>query len=170
MPTSSSPHAAHPPHDKQALKQELIHLMAEDLAVLERLHHDTASGATHEEAKSEGDKDTRALEQTYLARGQAQRITDLRAELAEVRNMVLRDAGEDGPACVGALVQVEENGDEQLLFVASHGGGWSVGEGRIRVITPKSPLGEALIGLRAGDDCEVFIANRARDISILHVW
>jgi len=34
-------------------------------------------GATHEENKPENDKDTRALEQSYLARGQAQRVVEL---------------------------------------------------------------------------------------------
>ena len=164
------PSSQPPPHDKQALKEELLHRMEQDLTTLERVHHETRAGATHEEAKSESDKDTRALEQTYLARGQAQRIVDLRAEVADVRNMVLRRGDGGGPVCLGALLHVEEDGEEQYLFMASHGGGWTLAGGDVHVITPKSPLGDALLGLRAGEECETFIANRNRDIYILDVW
>ena len=45
--------------------------VAADLASLQRAHRATVEGATHEEAKPENDKDTRALEQSYLARGQS---------------------------------------------------------------------------------------------------
>jgi hypothetical protein len=34
-------------------------------------------GATHEESKPENDKDTRALEASYLARGQANRVEEM---------------------------------------------------------------------------------------------
>lgn len=54
-------------------KQDLIAALERTLELLERAHADAAEGATHEEAKPEDDKDTRALEQSYLARGQAQR-------------------------------------------------------------------------------------------------
>src|SRR5262249_35036413 len=59
--------------EKQALKRQLLDLLREQLEVLEHAHRTTHAGATHEEAKPENDKDTRALEQSYLARGQANR-------------------------------------------------------------------------------------------------
>ena len=154
---------------KSDLKHELLQRMEEDLATLERVHHETRAGATHDEARAESDKDTRALEQTYLARGQAQRIAELRAEVAALRAMPVTPLEADGPVRVGALIQVEEDGAEQLLFMASHGGGWTLAGGRVRVVTPKSRLGDALLGLRPGDDCDVFIADQARELSILEV-
>ena len=51
---------------KQALKTELAALLAADLETLEKAHRATREGVTHEDAKPENDKDTRALEQTYL--------------------------------------------------------------------------------------------------------
>jgi len=58
-----------PAPTKPTLKAELLALLAADLDTLERAHRATTEGATHEEAKPENDKDTRALEQSYLARG-----------------------------------------------------------------------------------------------------
>jgi len=72
------------PPSKQALRDELARVLAADLDVRERAHRAAREGATHEEAKPENDKDTRALEQSYLARGEALRIEELRAGLADV--------------------------------------------------------------------------------------
>lgn len=70
--------------DKAALRDELARSMAADLAVRERAYEGARAGATHEEAKPENDKDTRALEQSYLARGEAARVEEQRTALAEI--------------------------------------------------------------------------------------
>jgi hypothetical protein len=75
---------------KGALKEELERLLAADLEARERAYRLAREAATHEEAKPENDKDTRALEQSYLARGEAARVEELRASLAEVRAMVVK--------------------------------------------------------------------------------
>jgi hypothetical protein len=62
---------------KSTLKQELVALLAADLETAERAQQAAREGATHEEAKPENDKDTRALEQSYVARGQAKRVEEL---------------------------------------------------------------------------------------------
>src|SRR3984957_19944196 len=72
---------------KPTLKAELLALLTADLETLERAHRATREGATHEEAKPENDKDTRALEQSYLARGQAARLEAQGAAGAEIQTM-----------------------------------------------------------------------------------
>jgi transcription elongation GreA/GreB family factor len=153
---------------KDALKAELSSLLAADLATLESAHRTTREGATHEEAKPENDKDTRALEQSYLARGQAMRIEELRAAVAEVSSMPLRDFGGQ-PAALGAVVTIDEDGDESRLFLAPQGGGSRLAEGAVQVVTPRSPLGQALLGKRDGDDVEVRLAGKTRALSIVRV-
>jgi transcription elongation GreA/GreB family factor len=37
------------------------------------------------------------------------------------------------------------------------------------VVTPQSPLGAALLGKRAGDECEVVLAGRTREIVVAAV-
>ena len=154
---------------KEQLKEELARILAADLATRERAHRAAREGATHEEAKPENDKDTRALEASYLARGEALRVEELKVSLAEVQNMPLRALREGEPAALGALVHAEEDGEARLLWLAPHGGGSKLAGGTVQIVTPKSPLGQALIGRRAGDDCEVRLAGKNRLLTIARV-
>ncbi len=149
----------------QALKKELLEVLEHTLSSLEHAHAMTREAATHEEAKPENDKDTRALEQSYLARGQAQRIETLRAGVAAVNAMTFT-AGE---VCrLGALIEVEEDAAPLLFFLAPEGGGTKLQQG-IQVVTPASPLGRALIGKRAGDEVELKLAGKTRVLVVVHL-
>jgi len=154
------------PLSKEHLREELARLLAADLATRERAHRAAREGATHEEAKPENDKDTRALEQSYLARGEALRVEELKLGLAEVQNMPLRRVREGDPAALGAIVRADEDGEALVLWLAPYGGGNRLAEGTVQIVTPKSPLGRALIGKRAGDECEVKLAGKSRVLTI----
>lgn len=154
---------------KEDLRQALADLIAADLATRARAHRAASEAATHEEAKPENDKDTRALEQSYLARGEAKRVEELRAALAEVRSMPVRALLPTDPVGVGALVTAKEGGTAQHLWIALHGGGARLGASSIQVVTPKSPMGRALMGMRVGDDCELAVAGRTRVLTIVGV-
>ena len=156
---------------KAALRRELTAALAGDLETVERAHRATREAATHAEAKPENDKDTRALEQTYLARGQAMRVEELRAAVAEVSAMPARPFAEDAPVALGALVEVDEEAGASLLFLAPQGGGarLAAADGEVQVVTPRSPLGRALLGKRAGEECEVRLAGRTRVLAITRV-
>jgi transcription elongation GreA/GreB family factor len=154
---------------KTALKDELVALVVADLDTAERAQQAAREGATHEEARPENDKDTRALEQSYVARGQAKRVEELRTDAALVQAMVVRELGVEARVSLGALVEIEENGVSSKLFVAPARGGTALAGGTVQVVTPSSPLGRALIGKGAGDDCEVRVANRVRELAILSV-
>jgi transcription elongation GreA/GreB family factor len=155
------------------LKAELVSILRHDLAAAEQAHRATVSGATHEEAKPENDKDTRALEQSYLARGQAMRVEELRTAIAEVESLVPRAPtflpGADLRAALGALVVVEEGDAESTYWIAPQGGGARLDGGKVHVVTPKSPLGTALVGKELGEDFDVVIAGRRRSLSVLRI-
>jgi transcription elongation GreA/GreB family factor len=153
---------------KSDLKNELVCVLAADLDTRERAHRAALEGATHEEARPENDKDTRALEQSYLARGEALRVEELRQGLAAVQAMATRRFDDGERISVGALVVTEQQGSSVLLL-APFGGGTRLAGGAVQVVTPQSPLGRALLGKRAGDDCEVVVAGRTREISVLTV-
>lgn len=154
---------------KQALKDELIQSLTAELSTLERAQQHTLEGVTHEEAKPENDKDTRALEQSYLARGQAARVEELRQGLAEVTALPVRPWGDEQPIALGALVIAEEGQSRLAFYMAQSGGGTRIGAGAVQVVTPRSPLGRALLGKRAGDDCEVPLAGKIRELSLIEV-
>jgi len=154
---------------KQALKDELVEQLAAQLQTLERAYAASREAATHEEAKPENDKDTRALEQSYIARGQALRVEEQRSSLADVMAMPTREIARGLPAVIGALVTLEEDGQRLVFFVAPHGGGAALASGAVQVVTPKSPLGRAVLGKCAGDDCEAQVAGRTRELVLLEV-
>jgi len=158
------------PKSKADLVRELIEVLTKEVAVLEETHRETRASATHEEAKPENDKDTRALEQSYLARGQALRIQELRESIARVRSAGIADVPTDS-ATLGSLVVVQDDGDDvqRTFLLMPAGGGTRLGEGTslVLVVTPESPWGRALIGAKVGDGREVTIAGTLRDFEVL---
>lgn len=154
---------------KQALKDELMALVEDDLRATERVQRATAEGATHPEAKVENSKDTRALEQSYLARGQAARVEELRLGLALVRTLPTAGLPPGGQACCGPLVRLEEGDGERFVLLAPFGGGYKLAGGAIAVITPQSPLGKEILGKSAGEACDVTLAGQRRQMEIVEV-
>lgn len=139
---------------KAALWQELVTRLSADLDALRRAQQETQKAATHEEAKPENDKDTRALEQSYLARGQAVRVEELAHGVASVVALPLRDFADESPVALGALITLEnEDGTPLRVLMAPAGAGLRLRDetGEVRVITAASPLGRALLGARVGD-------------------
>ena len=151
---------------KSQLRTELLACLNAQLAIAERAHQGSVEGATHEEARPESDKDTRALEQSYLARGQAQRLVELQEAIAKVQAMsILHTTGE---ACtLGSVVALlDDAGQLAVYWIAAAGGGTRLAEGAVQVLTPQSPLGRALMGCRSADDIEIALAGRQRTLSI----
>jgi len=150
---------------KADLKAELLHLLEDQLAIARAAHAAATEGAISDEARAENDKDTRGLEQSYLARGHAQRVADLETAVTVVAAM---NIGPMKKVAVGARVVIEEDGRERTLFVAAHGGGLTLG-GDITVVTPTSPMGRALHGKLADDDCELVAGGAQRTLTIVEV-
>jgi transcription elongation GreA/GreB family factor len=153
--------------DKSSIHRALSdHLRAEHEAAV-AAHKKTREGATHEEAKPENDKDTRALEQSYVERGQAKRVFDLEAAIEGTQKMVLRAFGEDDPIALGALVVVMDDDAEKTFFLAPAGGGHKIGD--VNIVTPEAPIGRALLGKKLGDEPDVVIAGKKRTLEIVRV-
>jgi transcription elongation GreA/GreB family factor len=153
--------------DKAQLKAELIAQLTAALATAQAAHAAATEGATHSEARAENDKDTRGLEQSYLARGQAQRVVELEHGLAAVTKLALRTFGPGDPAALAALVTVDDDGATRQLFLAPAGGG-NVCAG-VQVVTPSSPLGRALVGKRIDDEVELRLPGGTRSVVISRI-
>jgi len=154
--------------DKRAVRDALIAALRAALASMAHAAEATREGATHEEARSEGDKDMRSTEQSYLARGQAMRAEDLAEQVQRLETTSPRSFGEDDAIAPGALVSVTIDGEPRLFFVVSHGGGTelAVDGAIVTVITPASPVGRALIGRRQGESFELTTRGALREWEI----
>lgn len=133
----------------------------------------THQAATHEEARPENDKDTRALEQSYLARGQAERVASLRSDLDQLHAFRLRSFEEDGPIALGAVIELEGDAKERRLYFLAPAGAGEVledGEDAVRVLTPRSPLGRALIGKSLGDEVELHTPSGNRHFTVSAIF
>lgn len=141
------------------------------IAVLERAARDSREAATHEENRPENDKDTRSVEAAYLAGAQADRVRDLSRVLNALGFLTLRSFREEDPIAASALVCVELAGKRFHYFLAPQGGGLRVEfDGVVvQVLTPQSPMGQALLGKAVGDVVEVRAEGRVREYEIVTV-
>lgn len=153
---------------KAALHAALLAQLEAALAGARSAHEAAVEGATHDDARPENDKDTRGLEQSYLARGIAQRVAELEIAVAMVAAMPVRTFGADEPVAVGAVVSVDDDGGTRHFLVAAHGGGLIL-PGEVTVLTPSSPIGRALLGKHVDDDCEVRLGGGVRTLVVAAV-
>ncbi len=153
---------------KTALKTELVATITAALDAARAAHAGAVAGATDDEARPENDKDTRGLEQSYLARGQAARVAELEAAVAETTALAIRQFGRDDAVGMSALVEVEQGDVTRRYFIAPHGGG-TVLAGSVHVVTLASPLGRALLGKRVDDEVELPLPGKLRSLVILSI-
>lgn len=157
--------------DKRALYETLKGIVRRDLATAIAAAKATKEGATHEENKPENDKDTRAIEASYLAGAQGERVRELEQTLAVLEALPARDLPPDAPVGAGAVVRLSTGRDELLCLVALAGGGLKTTfEGAsIQVVSTKSPLGSALVGAHVDDEVEVELGKTTRTYTVLSI-
>jgi hypothetical protein len=160
-----------PPVDKHALVQMLRDEIARTIEVLSRAANEAREAATHEEAKPENDKDTRAVEAAYLAGAQAERARDLARADAALKALSLQRFAEGAPISASALIELDQDGVVAHYFLAPHGGGMKVSVNglTVTVLTPQSALGRELLGRSRGDAFEVTIGGKLRSYEIVSV-
>lgn len=164
------------PQDKRRLVAGLRARIEGDLATVERRQADTAAAATHEENRAEHAKDTRATEDSYLARGLAERVAALRRNLEALGGTPIRDFADGEAIAVGALVTVAAEGDageaqeeHWLLVPGAAGIEIRLDERTVLAVTPVSPLGQALLGLQVGDEGAVRTPRGERRFEVLSI-
>lgn len=116
----------------------------------------TESYATDQDSQAEGKYDTRALEASYLAAGQAEKAEELAEAVELFKAFDPPDFAEDAPIDLGALIEADLDGELVFYLLAPRGGGLVCEhEGcDLTVLTPDAPLARQLLGKRAGDELE----------------
>ena len=157
--------------DKRAVITKIRAVLAKEIDVLRQSAASAREGATHDQAKPESDKDTRAIEASYLAGAQSARVrvleaADKRLEFQELRDFKPTDAV--GP---GALVDVEVDGKWSRYFLAEAAGGTKIEHDGVEIVvlTPEAPLAQSLLGKKTGETFERTVRGEALEYEIVGV-
>jgi hypothetical protein len=140
-------------NDKAALIQQIIASLTGSLGVLEKAARASHAEATHESSKAESKYDTRGLEAAYLAGGQARQAKEILDSIKLYEALAARDFAADEPIDLTAVVELDANGARSSYFIGPKSGGLEIEhQGKeTMVITPQSPLGQNLMGRKAGE-------------------
>jgi transcription elongation GreA/GreB family factor len=145
--------------------------LEKDLSILKEAALIAYEAATNEESKPENEYDTRALEASYIAGAQAKRAGDIEELLSLYKYIDVKKFTPTDPIASTALVKIEQHNKKLIVFVMSKGGGMNLKvEGQsVQVVTPSSPLGEALIGLKVDDTALVEVGGTTIEYDIISV-
>jgi transcription elongation GreA/GreB family factor len=155
--------------DKKKVIEQIQIYLAGELNTLLEASKAAHEAATHEESRPEDQYDTRGLEASYLAGAQAQRAAELKQLLIMYKFLPVRPFDSSDVIVPTALVEMEYNRTRAFYFVAPSGGGLITRiEGHaVQVITPQSPIGEALMGKKVGDVVEVEMRGGVREYRVI---
>lgn len=157
--------------DKKKLINQLCVQLEQDLQALKEAAIATYQAATDEENKPENEYDTRGLEASYLAGAQAKRVADVEEQLFMYKHLEIKQFTKDTPIAVTALVEVEMNEKRSLVFIVPKGGGLFLKfeDKALQIITPSSPLGEALVGLKVGETAVIDVGETIKEYDVISV-
>jgi transcription elongation GreA/GreB family factor len=138
--------------NKSQLVREILAALSDSLGLLEKAARASHAEATHESSKAESKYDTRGLEAAYLAGGQARQARELLDSMKAYESLAVKDFAAEEAAGLTALVELEADGTRSRYFIGPRNGGLEITMGRkeVTVITPQSPLGQNLMGKKAG--------------------
>lgn len=158
--------------NKEKLLEAFIHHVESELQLITEAAKNTYEIATHEENKPENEYDTRGLEASYLAGAQAERVAQVKETLAILKSAKVKNFSSTDAIAFTAVVELEHNRKSQMMFVMPLGGGIKVKQDgiEVQIVTPASPLGEALIGLKEGDEAIIDAGGSSKEFEIVKVY
>ena len=157
--------------NKRALIKKIIAKLTSELEVYFRAAQSSRAEASHEQNKPENKYDTRGLEASYLARGQSKQAKELQMAIAEFEKLDARKYAEGEAIGLGALVELETDGEKSVYFIGPRAGGTEVEHDKqeILIITPQSPLGAQLMEKKQGDRPQLELGGRRQPARIISV-
>lgn len=138
---------------KESVRQAIIEVLQAEAESMLGSSKATRATGNDPHSKAEGKYDTRSTEENYLADGLARQAQAALEAATAFEALGVGELGADGAISVGALVEVEfPGGGREWFFLGPAGGGTEVKVGgrEVTVLTPQSPLGAQLVGLKEG--------------------
>lgn len=157
---------------KRLVIQKIIETLQSEMETYVRAAKFSHAEATAEENRAENKYDTRGLEASYLAAGQANKIVEIEESIAAFDALRERKFNEADGIDIGALIEISQDGERAHYFIGPSAGGIEI---KIRgtevlVITPQSPLGSQLKGAKQGAKIKINLAGRKQLVEILNAF
>jgi len=154
---------------KQKILDELIGKMKSEMQQLEEAAKSNKDFATDQEFKAESKYDTRALEASYLASAEASRVEDLKLQIQMLEEVDLRLSSKSEEVCIGSLVDLRHNNQDRSYFVIPTSGGTliKVEDRAVLVVSVFSPIGDAVLGLKVGEEFEIETPKETRSYQVI---
>ena len=154
---------------KSQLQQHILEQLQCDLLIAQRAAQTAYEAATDKANIAENKYDTLGLEASYLATGQARRLTEVQQALAALQQLPTSDFDPQRGIQLGALVLLADAGQQRWLLLAPDAAGLKIhtGEQEIILITPRSPIGQRLLGLAPGDVFSLQIGAQLQHLEVL---
>lgn len=156
---------------KPTLLKAILAALQAELQTFVRAATAARAEATDPQSRAENKYDTRGLEASYLAAGQARQVVELEAAIGAFSGLTPRAFRADEGIAMGALVELEENAERHFYFIGPCAGGTEAkcGKREVLVITPQSPLGAQLQGRKQGERLELTLGAKRRKVLIISV-
>jgi len=157
--------------NKSVLIKKVIAELGKDLELLTKAARAAHAEATHEQSKADNKYDTRGLEASYLARGQARQVAETEDAIKQFEALPLLKFGPGEPIKLSAFVELQAKGEPVFYFVGPRSGGTEFKHGKkdVLVITPQSPLGQQLMGKKKGDRLKIDIGGSKDEYLVAEV-
>jgi hypothetical protein len=142
------------------MKEALLNLIRSQLdEQFERLMNaakEARNAATDPGSKAESKYDTRNIEASYLAAGQARQVEQLSQAIEIFQRITLPSYVGQSAAGPGALVEVVIQGESTFFLLVAAAGGLEIddGEKTITLLSPESLLYQQLLGCGPGQQLE----------------
>ncbi len=155
--------------DKRSVILKIIESLQSELETYIRAAKSSHAEATADENRAENKYDTRGLEASYLAAGQANKVSELESAITAFKDLLNQPTHE--AIEIGSLIELDQEGFTEFYFIGPTAGGTEVEvEGtEILVITSESPLGSQLISLNPGQKSTLDLAGRKQKVQVKSV-
>jgi len=143
--------------NKNLLLEQIRSELRARLDRLSKAAFEAHAAATDPGSKAEGKYDTRSLEASYLAAGQARQVDELAESVRIFETLTLPDFAVDAEIDAGALVEVEMAGEAAIFLLVPTSGGLVIGHQGVEItlLTPASGLYRNLLEMRVGESLDL---------------
>ena len=157
---------------KRLIIQKIIETLQSEMETYVHAAKFSHAEATAEENRAENKYDTRGLEASYLAAGQANKIVEIEESIAAFDALRERMFNEADGIDIGALIEISQDGERAHYFIGPSAGGIEIKTRgtEVLVITPQSPLGSQLKGAKQGAKIKINLAGRKQLVEILNAF